>query len=189
MVDKIFNNSNLEEKEEEEKKDVGLFDDIATEDQKIDPNASADEILKSMQEQIDSKNTQRKQKKLDEYNAKAATKSLLFSRVGKTIDVPIVVSDKDVFIFKIKRLSESDNSDILDRSLAVKDLEEMTAEELEESNNYNYRLLERCVVEPKMTATDWKKADTALVQKLIREVSKVLSNVDDTALFDDFRKK
>ncbi len=191
MVDKIFDKSHLDNTEEDKKeqKKSDLFEDMVTDEEKIDANASADDILKSMQKQIDSKSTQRKQKRLDEYNAKSATKSLLFSRIGKTIDVPIVVSDDDVLIFKIKRLSEADNADILDRSLAVKDLEEMTAEELEESNDYNYRLLERCVVEPEMTASDWKRADTALVQKLIREVTKVLSNVDDTALFDDFRKK
>ena len=187
MVDKIFDKSNLNEKSEDENKDI--FDDVATADEQINTNATADEILKQMQDEVDKKSKQRKQKRLDEYKSVAATKSALFSRTGKLIDIPIPINDDEIMIFKVRRLSEADNSDILDRSLAVKSLENMTAEELEESNEYNFRLLERAVVEPIMTATDWKRVDTALMRELVTKISDVLSNVDDTVLYEDFRKK
>ena len=94
----------------------------------------------------------------------------------------------DVEVFTIKRLSEAENSDILDRSLAIKSLDEMTPEELEESNNYNYRLLEKVVVEPKLTQDEWRsQVDTALVQKLVEQIMKVLTNIDDTQIFDEFQ--
>jgi hypothetical protein len=187
MVDKIFDKTNLDKKEEEPK---GMFDDVElSESEKIPENATADEILKEMQAEVDKKAKQKKQKRLDEYKSVAATKSLLFSRTGKLIDVPILINDDEIMIFKIKRLSEADNSDIIDRSLAVKNLDDMTPEELEESNEYNYRLLEKAVVEPKMTANDWKHVDTALMRELVSKITDVLGNVDDTALFEDFRKK
>lgn len=99
------------------------------------------------------------------------------------------MDDESVMVFQIKRLSEAENSEILDRSLAIKNLDEMTPEELEESNNYNYRLLEKVVVQPKLTQDEWRsQVDTALVQKLVEQIMKVLTNIDDTQIFDDFQK-
>lgn len=99
------------------------------------------------------------------------------------------MDDEDVMVFQIKRLSEAENSEILDRSLAIKNLDEMTPEELEESNNYNYRLLEKVVVEPKLTQDEWRsKVDTALIQKLVEQIMKVLTNIDDSQIFDEFQK-
>ena len=90
------------------------------------------------------KSKSRKKKKIEEYKAIRATKDAIFSRLGRTIDVPIIMDDEEIMVFKVKRLSESENSDIIDRTLAVKNVKEMTPEELEESTKYNYRLLEGC---------------------------------------------
>ena len=62
----------------------------------------------------------------------------------------------DVEVFTIKRLSEAENSEIINRALAIKDPSEMTEEELEESNAYNYRLLEKIVVDPYLTQEEWR---------------------------------
>ena len=130
----------------------------------------------------------KKKKKINEYKAVRATKEALFSRLGKVIDVPIIMDSDEVMVFKVKRLSEAENSDIIDRQLAIKDIRDMTAEELEESNNYNYRLLEKVIVEPKLTQQEWRmNVDTALVQKIVEQVMKVLTNIDDSEIFDDFQ--
>ena len=64
----------------------------------------------------------------------------------------------------------------------------MTPEELEESNNYNYRLLEKVVVDPKLSQDEWKSGvDTALVQKIVEQVMKVLTNIDDSQIFEEFQ--
>ena len=118
-----------------------------------------------------------------------ATKEKLFSRLGKTIDVPIIISDDELMVFKVKRLSEAENSEILDRSLAIKDIQDMTEEELEESNNYNYRLLEKVVVEPHLTQEEWRlNVDTAMVQRIVQKVMQVLTNIDDSRIFDEFQR-
>lgn len=149
---------------------------------------SEEELMEQLKADAAKKAKSRKKKRIEEYKAVQATREALFSRIGKTIDVPIILDGDTVMVFKVKRLSEADNSEILDRSLAIKDLSEMTPEELEESNDYNYRLLEKVVVEPKLTQEDWKyKVDTALVQKIVSQVMKVLTNVDDSRVFDEFQ--
>lgn len=150
---------------------------------------SSDDLIAQLQADSQKKSASHKKKKIEEYKATQATRDMLFSRLGKTINVPLIMDDNTVMVFKIKRLSEAENSDILDRSLAIKSLDEMTADELEESNNYNYRLLAKVVVDPVLTEDEWRSGvDTALVQKLVEQIMKVLTNVDDSQIFDDFQK-
>ena len=150
---------------------------------------TSDELIAELQADSKKKSKSNKKKKIEEYKATQATRDLLFSRLGKTINVPLIMDDDEVMVFKIKRLSEAENSEILDRSLAIKNLDEMTPQELEDSNNYNYRLLEKVVVDPVLTQDEWRsKVDTALVQKLVEQIMKVLTNIDDTQIFDDFQK-
>lgn len=150
---------------------------------------TSDDLIAQLQEDSKKRNASQKKKKIEEYKATQATRDILFSRLGKTINVPLIMDDESVMVFKIKRLSEAENSDILDRSLAIKSLDEMTPQELEDSNNYNYRLLEKVVVDPVLTQDEWRsKVDTALVQKLVEQIMKVLTNIDDAEIFDDFQK-
>ena len=150
---------------------------------------NSDDLIAQLQADSQKRSTSQKKKKIEEYKATQATRELLFSRLGKTVNVPLIMDDESVMVFKVKRLSEAENSDILDRSLAIKSLEEMTAQELEESNNYNYRLLEKVVVDPQLSQDEWRsKVDTALVQRLVEQIMKVLTNIDDTHIFDDFQK-
>jgi len=148
-----------------------------------------DDLISELMEDSKKKQKSRKKKKLEEYQATQATRDMLFSRLGKTINVPIIMDDEQVIVFKIKRLSEAENSEIIDRSLAIKSLDDMTPEELEESNNYNYRLLEKVVVDPYLTQDEWKSGvDTALVQKLVEQVMKILTNIDDSQIFEEFQR-
>lgn len=150
--------------------------------------SSSDELIAQLTAEAAQKSQTRKKKKINEYKAQKATRDALFSRLGKTIDVPVIMDNDNIMVFTVKRLSEAENSEILDRSLAIKDLRDMTEEELEESNNYNYRLLEKVVVDPQLSQQEWRlKVDTALVQKIVEQVMKVLTNIDDSAIFSDFQ--
>lgn len=151
--------------------------------------SNSDDLIAQLQADSAKRNVSQKKKKIEEYQATQATRELLFNRLGKTVNVPLIMDDESVMVFKVKRLSEAENSEILDRSLAIKNLDEMTEAELEESNNYNYRLLEKVVVDPKLSQDEWRSGvDTALVQKLVEQIMKVLTNIDDTHIFDDFQK-
>ena len=150
---------------------------------------SSDDLIAQLQADSKKRTASNKKKKIEDYQAIQATRESLFNRLGKTINVPLIMDDDTVMVFKIKRLSEAENSDILDRSLAIKSLDEMTPQELEDSNNYNYRLLEKVVVEPKLSQDEWRsKVDTALIQKLVEQIMKVLTNIDDTQIFEEFQK-
>ena len=149
---------------------------------------STEDLLNRLKADSKKRSDNRRKKKIEDYKVHRATKESLFNRLKDTIEIPIIMGPDDVEVFTIKRLSEAENSDILDRSLAIKSLDEMTPEELEESNNYNYRLLEKVVVEPKLTQDEWRsQVDTALVQKLVEQIMKVLTNIDDTQIFDEFQ--
>ena len=150
---------------------------------------SGEELLEKLIEGSKKRSDNRKKKKIEDYKAVRATKEKLFSRLGQTIDVPIIINDDEVMVFKVKRLSEAENSEIIDRSLAIKNVEDMTEEELEESNNYNYRLLEKVVVDPQLTQEEWRlNVDTAMVQRIVQKVMQVLTNIDDSRIFDEFQK-
>ena len=177
----VFGADNKTAKQETEdiKQDEGVHN--------IETN-SGEDLLQKLMADSKKRSDNRKKKKIEDYKAVRATKEKLFSRLGETIDVPIIMNDEEVMVFQIKRLSEAENSEILDRSLAIKNVEDMTEEELEESNNYNYRLLEKVVVDPKLTQDEWRSGvDTALVQKIVEQVMKVLTNIDDSQIFEEFQ--
>lgn len=148
---------------------------------------SGEDLIATLTAEAKQKSKSRKKKKIEEYKAIRATKDAIFSRLGRTIDVPIIMDNDEIMVFKVKRLSEAENSDIIDRSLAIKNAQDMTAEELEESTRYNYRLLEAVVVDPYLTQYEWEhNVDTALVQKLLEQITKVLTNIDDSEIFNEF---
>lgn len=150
---------------------------------------NADDLLAELQADSQKKSQARKKKKIEEYKVVQATREMLFNRKGQSINVPIIMDDDEVWNFKVKRISEAENSEILDRSLAVKSLDEMTPEELDASNDYNYRLLALAVVDPQLTEDEWKSAvDTPMAQKIVEQLMKVLTNVNDSGIFDDFQK-
>lgn len=150
---------------------------------------SGEDLLQKLMADSKKRSDNRKKKKIEDYKAVRATKEKLFSRLGETIDVPIIMNDEEVMVFQVKRLSEAENSEIIDRSLAIKDVADMTEEELEESNNYNYRLLEKVVVDPKLSQEEWRlNVDTAMVQRIVQKVMQVLTNIDDSRIFEEFQR-
>lgn len=177
------------------KKDKKVFGTEVTEEENKNNDGSAeitaetsDELINQLVAEAGQKSDSRKKKKMEDFKATRATRDTIFSRLGKTIDVPVKISDDEVMVFKIKRLSEAENSEIVDRSLAIKNVQEMTEAELEESNRYNYRLLAKVVVDPELSELEWEhNVDTALVNALMEQIMKVLTNVDDSARFEDFQ--
>lgn len=150
---------------------------------------STEDLLNKLKVDSKKRSDSRKKKKIEEYKVHRATKESLFNRLKDTVEIPIIMGPDDVEVFTIKRLSEAENSEIVNRVLAIKDPTEMTEEELEESNDYNYRLLEKIVIDPYLTQEEWKlQVPTAIVQQLLRKSMKVLTDIDDSSVFDEFQK-
>ena len=150
---------------------------------------NADELLAELQAESKKTSQNKKKKKIEDYKVVQATREMLINRKGQILNVPIIIDNEEAWNFKVRRISEAENSDILDRTLAVKNFNEMTPEELEASNDYNFRLLALSVVEPKMSEDEWKGVvDAPMARKLVQQISKVITDVNADGIFDDFQR-
>ena len=150
---------------------------------------NADELLAELAADSKKKSDSKKKKKIEDYKVVQATREMLINRKGQVLNVPVVIDNETAWNFKVRRISEAENSDILDRTLAVKRLDEMTHEELDASNEYNFRLLALSVVEPELTAEEWESTvDAPLARKIVEQISKVITDVNANGIFDDFQK-
>ena len=91
---KMFGASVAEEKKQEAKMDDGSAD--ITEQ-------SGEDLIATLTAEAKQKSKSRKKKKIEEYKAIRATKDAIFSRLGRTIDVPIIMDDEEIMVFKVKR--------------------------------------------------------------------------------------
>lgn len=172
-----------------EKKALGVDIEMPPKGEQKITATNAEDLIAELQADSKKKTQANKKKKIEDYKVVQATREMLFNRKGQIINVPIIMDDEEVWNFKVKRISEAENSEILDRSLAIKKLDEMTPDELDASNDYNYRLLALSVVDPLLTEDEWKSAvDTPMAQKIVEQLMKVLTNVNDSGIFDDFQK-
>lgn len=150
---------------------------------------NADELLAELTADSKKKSDNKKKKKIEDYKVVQATREMLINRKGQILNVPVIIDNETAWNFKVRRISEAENSDILDRTLAVKRLDEMTPEELDASNEYNFRLLALSVVEPELTAEEWESTvDAPLARKIVEQISKVITDVNANGIFDDFQK-
>lgn len=136
-------------------------------------------------------------KKVEDFITITATRDLLMNKAQKTIPVYIKTSawifnsetgkeelKRVKMKFIIKRLTESENTHLLNHKLIGKDLADMTEEEYISSSHFRSQLLEAAVVEPRFTAEEWRtKVDNGTLTGLYDEVNKILTSPDDSALF------
>lgn len=163
--------------------------------------ASPEEVIAAMRAEGMTDGAQEKQeeyekKKFDELKTITATRDLLFNRVEETviISIPMVVSMENEMgnvektpvnvNFEIKRLTEAENTHILNHKLIGKELSDMTEEEYIQSSQFRSKVLEKAVVVPKLTASEWQtRCSNADINAIYEEVNKVLTEGDDVSLF------
>ncbi len=200
-IDETPVNPNLELQKElqEEAAKEGL---VSDEEYLGGKGASPEEVIAAMKAEGMSEGAQEKeeeyhQKKFDELKTITATRDLLFSRAEETVSVkiPMVVDIANPETgeiektpvnaeFKVKRLTEAENTHILNHKLIGKELSDMTDEEYVQSSKFRSKVLEKAVVEPKMTAQEWQtQCSNADITALYDEVNKVLTEADDVSLF------
>jgi len=135
--------------------------------------------------------------KYDTFVTVTATRDLLMNKAKRTIPIYIKTSawvtdektgqDKLVkakMKFIIRRLTESENTHLLNHKLIGKDLADMTEEEYIQSSHFRSELLEASVVEPYFSAQEWREVvDNGTASAVYDEVNKILTSADDSALF------
>ena len=135
--------------------------------------------------------------KVENFITVTATRDLLMNKAKRTIPIYIKTSAwitdpktgeeklvKTKMKFTIKRLTESENTHLLNHKLIGKELADMTEEEYIQSSHFRSQLLEASVVDPYFTAEEWRtEVDNGTVTALYDEVNKILTSADDSALF------
>ena len=135
--------------------------------------------------------------KVEKFVTVTATRDLLMNKAKRTIPIYIKTSawivnpetgkeelKKTKMKFIIRRLTESENTHLLNHRLIGKELSDMTDEEYIQSSHFRSQLLEASVVEPYFTAEEWRtEVDNGTVTALYDELNKILTSADDSALF------
>ena len=135
--------------------------------------------------------------KVENFITVTATRDLLMNKEKKTIPIYIKTSawlpNKETgelelqrvkMRFVIRRLTESENTHLLNHKLLGKELSDMTEEEYIESSHFRSQLLEAAVVEPHFDAEGWRtEVDNGTASAVYDEVNKILTSADDSALF------
>ena len=164
--------------------------------------ASPEEVIAALRKEEDSEGTKEIKKKYEEEKVEelitiTATRDLLMNQAKQTIPVYIKttapikdpktgkVEVKRVKArFMVKRLTEAENTHLLNHKLIGKDIADMTDEEYVDSSHFRSKLLEAAVVEPFFTAEEWRtEVPNGTVTDLYDEVNKIQSSADDSALF------
>lgn len=164
--------------------------------------ASPEEVINALKNETDSEGTKKikekyEEEKVEEFITITATRDLLFNQAKQTIPVYVKTSapikDKETgkvkivpvkAKFMVKRLTESENTHLLNHKLIGKEIADMTDEEYIDSSHFRSKMLEAAVVEPYFTAEEWRtKVPNGIVNDLYDQVNKVQSSSDDSELF------
>lgn len=164
--------------------------------------ASHEEVIDALMNEEMSEGAQRNKEKyekdkVDNFITVTATRDLLMNKAKRTIPVYITTSawlpnektgelelQRVKMKFVIRRLTESQNTHLLNHKLIGKELADMTEEEYIQSSHFRSQLLEASVVEPYFSAEGWRtEVDNGTVTALYDEVNKILTSADDSALF------
>jgi len=164
--------------------------------------ASPEEVIAALRNEGDSEGTKQikqdyEKQKVEELITVTATRDLLFNQAKQLIPVyiktTVPVFDEQIgetvmklakVKFMVKRLTESENTHLLNHKLIGKDLADMTDEEYVASSQFRSKMLEAAVVEPYFTAEEWRtQLANGTVTDLYDQVNKVQTTADDSELF------
>lgn len=164
--------------------------------------ASPQEVIDALRNSEDSEGTKKvkeeyEEKRVEELITITATRDLLMNQAKEHIPVYIKtvapVTNPETgetklkrvkAKFMVKRLTEAENTHLLNHKLIGKEIADMSYEEYVESSHFRSKLLEASVVEPYFTAEEWRtKVPNGTVTTLYDEVNKIQSSSDDSALF------
>lgn len=122
-----------------------------------------------------------------------ATRDKIWTREERLFEVEVPVDmdesgEEEVWVFKVKRLTQEQRAKLgTTRPYDEKALREMGDEEYSEMVDRGYEVLSEVVVEPEMSADEWRKADLALTQQLILKIGLLQYQTNDAALVNQLK--
>lgn len=164
--------------------------------------ASPQEVIDAMKNEGMSEGAQKnkeeyEEKKYEDFKVVTATRSLLLNRIKKTVSiyVPMVIEEVNPKTgqleevparveFKARRLTEAENTHVLNHKLFGKQIKDMTDEEYRESSHFRSNLLSKAIEVPKMSPEQWRtECDNATLGIVYDEYNKILTESDDVSRF------
>lgn len=164
--------------------------------------ASPQEVIDAMRNEGMSEGAQKNKEEFEEkqyenFKVVTATRDLLLNRVQQVVSiyVPMIIKEfnpqtqkeEEIPIkaeFKARRLTEAENTHVLNHKLIGKEIKDMTDEEYRESSHFRSNLLSKAIVDPKMTAEEWRtQCDNATLSNVYDEYNKILTETDDVSRF------
>lgn len=137
------------------------------------------------------------EKKYEDFKIVTATRDLLLNRVQQTVPiyVPMIIEEVNQQTgkveevparvkFEARRLTEAENTHVLNHKLIGKEIKDMTDEEYRESSHFRSNLLSKAIVNPQMSAEEWRtQCDNATLGRVYDEYNKILTETDDVSRF------
>ena len=143
-----------------------------------------DDLLKRAEGIVEKKKVQAKQIK--------ATKDSLIGRAKKTHPIPVVTGEEEdgtpiETIFQARRLTPRERANMKLLNVDTENLASLSEEELNDIEDQGYELLSTVIIEPKLTADEWKDVDIALTQDLTNKAMALQSLANDAAAVEFFQ--
>lgn len=150
-----------------------------------------DEDLKSLQPEAEKNQEEFQTYRQEKLKRTFVTKADLVRRKEQPLEIEVDVGD-EVFIFKVRRMSERERAQLNQLNFAKfgGDWDQLTAEEMQQVADQGYRVMAAMIIEPDMSVEEWKDiADVALLNYLSTRVAKMSTEVNDAILIEEFKKK
>lgn len=151
-------------------------------------DASPEEVIaalknEAMPEGAEKAREEYEEKKIDDLKKSVATRDMLFSRLQKKIpiEIPVINDDgeQEFLVFYARRLSDAENNHLLNHHLIGRELSDLTTEEYQESMQFRSKTLASAIIEPKLTAAEWRNdVDNGLSLSVFEAVQKIIAEVD-----------
>jgi hypothetical protein len=128
------------------------------------------EAMTGFQKEVNQRKTEKAKKII-------ATKEKLFARKNRVFDINIPIDEEDdgtpiMLTFKVRRLSHEERSTMKKfKPYEVMNIYEMSDEDMQAMSEQGYEVLEKVIVDPKLSLEEWKEVDVALTQELIGRIS------------------
>jgi hypothetical protein len=144
------------------------------------------EALQPKAQELKEETDDYKNKKVEEVTL---TRDLLLKRKDTPFTLQVPLDKKKVGTVKVRRMMEQDRVNFQKlAALQMKDVKDMTDEEMTMIVNQSYELMASLIVEPKMTVDEWKDTvDLPMLSFLSNKVSVLSYEKDDEKIKRNFR--
>ncbi len=162
------------------------------EKKKGDEGLISDEEIKGLEPDAIEAKEEYFEKKKEDIKATVATRKKLLSRKKRIYDLYVYVDDDEALLFRMRRMTEAEKAKLDDINFKKMSANwgDLDAEDMKKIEELSYKTMAEVIVEPKMTAEEWKEtADIPLLNFLSNRVAFINNEINDNKVIELFKKK